>query len=97
MVQFKLHYEYETRNQCKKIHSYKPTSLLTSALNQKVGKALFIQEVDRLNPYLTGNLGSPGYSSSVMVRGASTISSDSDIEFEKINLESTILVRFELK
>lgn len=73
---------------------------LTAALNQTTGKALFIQEADYLNPYLMSN-SLQGRVAGVRIRGTSSNYSDDsstpDIEFEKIKLEYTILVRFELK
>jgi len=73
--------------------------LLAIALNQDIGKALYIQEVDNLKPILYG--GTYGAASNVVIRGYSSTSSSNststEIEFEKINVESTILVRFELK
>ena len=69
---------------------------LTSSINQSIGKAIYIQELD--NQYLNN------YShavSNVRIRGASSgysnESSMPEIEFEKINLQYSILVRFELK
>lgn len=73
---------------------------LTAAIDQTIGKALFIQEADFLNPYLTSN-SLQGRVSGIQVRGNSSNfsyeSSVSEIEFEKIKLEYSVLVRFELK
>lgn len=71
---------------------------LTAAINQTIGKALFIQEADYLNPYLLSN-SLQGRVAGVQIRGntSSYESSVSEIEFEKIKLEYAILVRFELK
>jgi len=71
---------------------------LTAALNQTIGKALFIQEADYLNPYLLSN-SLQGRVAGVQIRGNSSSyeSSVPEIEFEKIKLEYSILVRFELK
>lgn len=69
---------------------------LTAAINQTIGKAIYIQEIDYPIPYqeMAKNV-------NVQVRGISSdLSSNSlapDIEFEKINLQYSILVRFELK
>jgi uncharacterized protein YggE len=75
--------------------------LLALAVNQSIGKALYIQEADNLNPYGVSNaLQGRMAGVNVRIRGASSLSSEStipDIEFEKIKVESTILVRFELK
>ena len=73
---------------------------LTAAIDQTIGKALFIQEADFLNPYLTSN-SLQGRLSGIQIRGNSSNSSYessvSEIEFEKIKLEYSVLVRFELK
>ena len=70
---------------------------LALAINQDIGRAIYIQELD-YNIYnsLQGKV------AGIQIRGANSISSSSnmlepDIEFEKINLEYSILVRFELK
>lgn len=74
---------------------------LAIAVNQTIGKALFIQEADFSNPSLTANpLQGMVSGLNVNLRGASNYSNDTsnqDIEFEKINLGYSILVRFELK
>jgi uncharacterized protein len=72
---------------------------LARAINQDIGKALYIQELE--NPYLTGS------KLAVRVAGISNIigkgytgedlSQQPDSEFEKIKLEYSILARFELK
>jgi len=70
--------------------------LLAEALNQKIGKALFIQETDNLNPYLASNT----LQENVRMRTSTDSLNDptaADIDFEKIKIESTILVRFELE
>jgi len=69
---------------------------LTSALNQTIGRAIYIQEVD-IPFYLNNAL--PGKLASVNVRYKSEANESAapDIEFEKINLQYSILVRFELK
>ena len=70
--------------------------LLAEALNQSIGKVLYIQEVDNtLQTYrasTNSNVIIRGISSNSMVNSTST-----EIEFEKIKVESTILVKFELK
>lgn len=73
--------------------------ILVIALNQRIGKALYVQEMANLTPK-TSN-------SNVIIRGISTSSKSSyspmetdlemDIEFEKIKIESTFLVRFALE
>jgi len=73
---------------------------LTGAVNQTIGKALFIQEADYLNPNLMAN-SLQGRMGNVQIRKSSSDysyeSAVSEIEFEKIKLEYTILIRFELK
>lgn len=70
---------------------------LTAAIGQTVGKAIYIQEIDNgyYNPM-------EGRAAGLQVRGVNSLSSayeasEPDIEFEKIKLEYSILVRFELK
>jgi hypothetical protein len=74
---------------------------LAIAVNQTIGKALFIQEADFSNPSLTANpLQGMVSGLNVNLRGTSNYSNDTsnqDFEFEKINLGYSILVRFELK
>jgi uncharacterized protein len=67
---------------------------LTMAIGQSIGKAIYIQEVD--NAYLQANTSN----ANILIRGTSSDYSkveSSDIEFEKIKLNYSILVRFELK
>ena len=77
--------------------------LLAVAISQNIGKALYIQEADNLNPHMPSNILSGRMSSAnVKIKGVSSellyeTTSDIDIEFEKIKIASTILVRFELK
>jgi len=71
---------------------------LTSTINQTIGKAIYIQELD--NQYLSNALQGRLAGVNVRVRGYSSenkAESMPDIEFEKINLQYSILVRFELK
>lgn len=75
--------------------------MLAVAINQNIGKALYIQEADNLTPLLTAN-NIKGKLSGINVKIGNFSSdsgndSDSDIEFEKIKIVSSILVRFELK
>lgn len=75
--------------------------LLAVAVNQNIGRALYIGEADNLNPYMLSNA-MAGRSSGINVkmRGVSSNSMNevsTDIEFEKIKIESAILVRFELR
>ena len=75
--------------------------ILAIALNQKIGKAIYVQEAENLNGNTMSNLLQgrvPGVvSSNIKVRGVSDNSMETDIEFEKISVESTFLVRFELE
>jgi len=71
---------------------------LTSTINQTIGKAIYIQELD--NQFLSNALQGRLAGANIRIRGASSLSkseSTPDIEFEKINLQYSILVRFELK
>ena len=79
--------------------------LLATALNQSIGKAIYIQEADNLNRNtfsntLQGRVAGVS-SSNVMIRGISSNSPsepmETDIEFEKIKIESTFLIRFALE
>ena len=75
--------------------------LLAAALNQKTGRALFIREADNVIPNLASNtleFRAAGYASPNMkIHGISNNSTGTDIELEKIKVESTILVRFALE
>jgi hypothetical protein len=68
---------------------------LTKAINQNIGRALYIHENENNPPeYRTSN--------SIRVRGMSSVAYDGvakelDFDFEKIEIEYSILVRFELK
>lgn len=65
---------------------------LTKAIGQGIGKAIYIQELD--------NFISPRVALSntyAVHRGVSDKADDVDFDFEKIKLEYSILVRFELK
>ena len=70
---------------------------LTLALNQTIGRALFIQELEnKLNETRNSN--------SILIRGVSSAiygsnasSAELDFDFEKIKIEYSILCRFELK
>lgn len=72
---------------------------LSSAINQSVGKAIYIQELDNvniINPFAS----MVGGAANVRLRSASnddSLNSFPEVEFEKIYLQSAILVRFELK
>jgi len=71
---------------------------LATAINQEIGRAIYVQEIEtNYRP----NSGSPGAASNIVIRGTSTVSganaSEPDIEFEKLQLEYSIIARFELK
>ncbi len=69
---------------------------LAIAINQNIGRAVYIQEIDNKSGVLRS-------SNSIMIRGASSIygskasSPALDFDFEKISIEYSILCRFELK
>lgn len=70
---------------------------LTTALNQSIGRAIYIQEVEQ-----NFRNGVSGTSNSIMIRGVSSekvygSNAQPDIDFEKIKIEYSILCRFELK
>ena len=72
--------------------------LLTSTINQTIGRAIYIQEIGNFIPYQ----GTPGYGANMKIRGVGSINSTDDNEVydlavKKIKLEYSILVRFELK
>ena len=69
---------------------------LSSALNQTIGRAIYVQEIENpyyLNSALQGRLAGVN----VRYKAEANDSSAPEIEFEKINLQYSILVRFELK
>lgn len=74
-------------------------SELAIAIDQSIGRALFIEEIERGNNYLSNTLS--GKAAGVTIRGSrSFVSSELnnlDVEFEKIKIEYSILCRFELK
>ncbi len=73
---------------------------LTLAINQDIGRAIYIQELENLNA--TANA-LQGRAAGINVRGYSNAAiygsraAEPEIEFEKIRLEYNVLVRFELK
>jgi len=75
--------------------------ILAIALNQKIGKAIYVQEAENLNGNTMSNLLQGRIAgvqvSNVTIKGTSDNSMEPDIEFEKIKVESTFLVRFELE
>jgi len=67
--------------------------LLTKAVGQNIGRAIYIQES---SDYHSGTNG-PYRKSSAMFLSEPGVVQMPDLDFEKIKLESSILVRFELK
>jgi uncharacterized protein YggE len=73
---------------------------LSIAINQDIGRALYIQELENFN--LTANA-LQGRAAGINIRGYSNVAiygsraPEPEIEFEKIRLEYNVLVRFELK
>ncbi|MBI1766791.1 MAG: SIMPL domain-containing protein [Bacteroidetes bacterium] len=65
---------------------------LTKAVNQSIGRAILIQELNRYDLNLNANT-----SYRYAARAYDSIDKEIDIDFEKIKLEYSILVRFELK
>lgn len=65
--------------------------LLTTAIGQDIGRAIYIQEQQIYRPHLESN--------AFRVRGVASMNSAEplDIDFEKIKLEYSVFVRFELK
>jgi uncharacterized protein YggE len=69
---------------------------LALAINQNVGRALFIQEHDNMQDYrASNNMMIRGMSSKMY--GSNAASPALDFEFEKIKISYSILCRFELK
>jgi hypothetical protein len=71
---------------------------MTNPLNQKVGNAIFISDLNTL--VLRG--GAVGSAAGIRIRGASSISGNkefipADIEFEKIKIETELNVKFKLE
>ncbi len=74
--------------------------LLAEALGQSLGRALYLQETQYMNPEFVSNAFLRGASSGIKMRGAVPEQLDvtyQDLEFEKIKVESSLLLRFELK
>lgn len=70
---------------------------LAGAINQSCGKAIYIEELNnQVNKTKQGYL--TGTTSNIVIRGVSSLNKSftPEIEFEKIKLEYSILVRFEL-
>jgi len=70
------------------------------ALKQSIGRAIYIQEANNQSPYLVSNVLQGRLTGvNAKVRGIGRILEEeapSDMEFEKIKIESAVLVRFEL-
>ncbi len=72
-------------------------TLLTNAINQNLGKAIYIQEIN--NQVFNALQGRAAGMSNIVVRGFNDkmkMEQEPDVEFEKIKLEYSILVRFEI-
>ncbi len=70
---------------------------LAGAINQSCGKAIYIEELNnQVNKTKQGYVA--GTTSNIVIRGVSSLNKSftPEIEFEKIKLEYSILVRFEL-
>jgi uncharacterized protein len=68
---------------------------MAESIGQSIGKAIYIQEMGE--PYMGGR--SFEYANQIMIKGVSTLDdgvSMPEIQFEKIKLEYSVLVRFEL-
>lgn len=73
---------------------------LSASINQSIGRALFIQEWNVANSSIDDELKGRIAGLDIKRRqnyNSSSESPDTGIEFEKINISSSILVRFELK
>ncbi len=70
---------------------------LAGAIDQKIGKAIYIQELN--NQIYKALQGRVAGMANISIRGYSDMEMDQqpDIEFEKIKLEYSILVRFEIE
>lgn len=68
---------------------------LTKAINQNIGRAIYIVELQN-RPVVYGESNALYYNSSQSLRELSA-KEESDLDFEKIKLEYSILTRFELK
>jgi uncharacterized protein YggE len=81
--------------------AYEKAKALTLAINQDIGKAIYIQELEN-SVNMIGNA-LQGRVAGIMIRGYSNTAineskaAEPDIEFEKIKLEYNIIARFELK
>ena len=67
---------------------------LTLAINQDIGRAIYVQELDTKNSKAMLVAGMNVYSNTAIYGSRSA---EPEIEFEKIKLEYSILIRFELK
>lgn len=68
---------------------------MTNPLNQKVGNAIFISDLDNISNQLQGRV------AGIQIRGMSSLKETNfnpiDIEFEKIKVESEIIAKFKLE
>lgn len=75
--------------------AHKNASIMSNPLNQQVGKALFISDLGNNMNYYNAK------SNKIRIRGVSAMNDESfnpiDIDFEKIKVESQVLVKFKLE
>lgn len=75
--------------------AHKNASIMSNSLNQQVGKALFISDLGNNMNYYNAK------SNKIRIRGVSAMNDESfnpiDIDFEKIKVESQVLVKFKLE
>lgn len=92
--------KYRAEVKVKAIKAAKDKAIsLTKAIDQSIGKAIYIQEIDN-QLYNTFQGQVPGLSNIVVAGYGSSGKykmEEPDIEFEKIKLNSTVMTRFELK
>jgi uncharacterized protein len=91
-------YRKETKMEAVKSAKAKAEYML-GAIGEKVGKPVFVQEVDEETPKLTGNYWASNERSNVSSNTMSTSSQDSDstLSFSKIKLRYVVLARFEIQ
>lgn len=96
------HSEIEKFRQDVKIEAVKAANVkakaLAGAIDQTIGKALLIQEIDELRTFQGSN---PGVANTIMIRGNSSLygsrAPEPIIEFGKIHLEYKIQAKFKLE
>ncbi len=74
---------------------------LASGINQSVGRALYIQEIEFLTPHLASNVVEKSKGMNAKIQEVtsliSSMTTHESVEFGKIKVESAILARFDLK